>query len=97
MLVPLLAGAERIVGVALPFSRAPRPAELQAYLEALRPPGGAGPVPVVPPAEALAIAAGEPERPVVAAGSLWMIGELMRLLVLPPVAPEPGGAAPAPQ
>lgn len=93
----ILAGAERIVGVALPFSRAPRPAELQAYLEALRPPGGAGPVPVVPPAEALAMAAGEPERPVVAAGSLWMIGELMRLLVLPPVAPEPGGAAPAPQ
>ncbi|HEX9844114.1 MAG TPA: hypothetical protein VGC20_15250, partial [bacterium] len=73
--------------------------ELRAWLQGLLPAGAAGapPVETVPDAAAaLAAALESPARPVVATGSFWMLGDVMRLLADgPQEAPSAGPAPPA--
>lgn len=95
-LAALLAKAARVVAVTLPFARAPQPSRLKAYLEALLPAGQQGAVELADGPWALALAAETPERPAVATGSLWMVGELLKALHLPEGAADPLRGEPLP-
>lgn len=94
----LLAGAARLITLAPRSVRAPSTAALTAYLEAaLRsepaaPAGAALPPHTVcrDPAEALRLAAAEPERPLVVAGSFWTLGDVIPLLSDAPLSPATG-------
>jgi folylpolyglutamate synthase/dihydropteroate synthase len=92
-LAALIAGAAEVIGVTLPFPRAPEPAMLRAFLEGLRSPPADGSVRglvrVTDPSSALALIAETPERPAVATGSLWMVGELLKVLRWPEGAAQP--------
>lgn len=77
----LLAEAETVVAVTLGFPRSPAPERLRAFLQRLSPAGRE--VVLASPAEALGIAAARPAQVAVAAGSLWMVGELLKRLRLP--------------
>jgi dihydrofolate synthase/folylpolyglutamate synthase len=95
-LAALLAAAHRVVTLAPQTVRAPEPAELAAFLAALRP-GAAPAIETVPDAAAaLAVAAAEPGRPVVATGSFWMLGDVMRLLADAPAPSPPALCGPTP-
>jgi dihydrofolate synthase/folylpolyglutamate synthase len=95
-LAALLAAAHRVVTLAPQTVRAPEPAELAAFLAALRP-GAAPAIETVPDAAAaLAVAAREPARPVVATGSFWMLGDVMRLLADAPAPSPPAQCGPTP-
>jgi dihydrofolate synthase/folylpolyglutamate synthase len=95
-LAGLLAAAQRVVTLAPQTARAPQPAELAAFLAALRP-GAAPAIETVPDAAAaLAVAAAEPARPVVATGSFWMLGDVMRLLADAPAPSPPALCGPTP-
>jgi dihydrofolate synthase/folylpolyglutamate synthase len=98
-LTALLRRAQRVLTLAPQTVRAPQPEELRAWLQGLLPAGAAGapPVETVPDAAAaLAAALESPARPVVATGSFWMLGDVMRLLADgPQEAPSAGPAPPA--
>jgi dihydrofolate synthase/folylpolyglutamate synthase len=80
----LLSGAERVIGVLLPYDRAPGAGELRDFLAPLLgAPAGRASIETAGLDEALRLAARHPERPLVAAGSLWMLGDLMKRLRLP--------------
>jgi dihydrofolate synthase/folylpolyglutamate synthase len=80
----LLAGAERVIGVMLPYERAPGADELRTFMEPLlRRNGGLVPLEMAELDEALRLAGAWPERPLVAAGSLWMLGDLLKRLNVP--------------
>jgi dihydrofolate synthase/folylpolyglutamate synthase len=88
----LLAGADHVLGVLLPYDRAPDAETLTRFLEALMPASSAsGRVQALGLDEALREAARWREQPLVAAGSLWMIGDLLKRLRLNSGAPERPG------
>jgi dihydrofolate synthase / folylpolyglutamate synthase len=97
-LASLLGRARRVLTLAPQTVRAPQPEELRAWLQALLPPPARGQsaapaVEVVADARAaLAAALEAPQRPLVATGSFWMLGDVMRLLG--PAAAETDAAAP---
>ncbi len=78
----LLVGAERIITLAPQNVRAPPRETLHAFLSALLPPGkGTPPLEEAEtPRAALMRASETPQRPLVAAGSLWMVGDVIQLL-----------------
>ena len=78
----LLAGARRIITLAPQNVRAPQRETLHAFLSALLPPGKESPPleEAETPRTALLRASETPRRPLVAAGSLWMMGDVIQLL-----------------
>jgi dihydrofolate synthase/folylpolyglutamate synthase len=87
-LARLLGAARRILTLAPQTARAPAPDVLAAFLRSALPPGSGTPIETLPDARsALLAAARMPDDTVVAAGSFWMLGDLMRLL-------EPAAARP---
>jgi dihydrofolate synthase/folylpolyglutamate synthase len=95
-LAALLAEAHRVIGVTLPFARAPRPRALAAELAGLMPLGRRGAVELADVETALALASETPERPMVATGSLYLVGELLKALRLPGPGLDPTLADPVP-
>jgi dihydrofolate synthase/folylpolyglutamate synthase len=95
-LAALLAEAHRVIGVTLPFARAPRPQALASELAGLMPPGRQGAVELADAETALALASETPERPMVATGSLYLVGELLKALRLPGPGLDPTLADPVP-
>ena len=77
----LLDGAERVITLAPQTPRAPTTAALHQFLETWRPPGRSGPgIQLAPtPRAALEMAANQPDQPLVVAGSLWLVGDVIRL------------------
>jgi hypothetical protein len=76
-----LGAARRILTLAPQTARAPAPDVLAAFLRSALPPGSGTPIETLPDARsALLAAARMPDDTVVAAGSFWMLGDLMRLL-----------------
>ena len=80
-LARLLGAARRILILAPQTARAPTAEALAAFLRAALPAGSGPPIETLPDARAALLAAARtPGDPVVAAGSFWMLGDLMRLL-----------------
>jgi len=89
-LARLLGAARRIVMLAPQTARSPTAEALESFLRSALPEGSGAPILTVPDARAALLAAARtPDDPVVAAGSFWMLGDLMRLLE--PAAPTPQG------
>ncbi|MBI4081509.1 MAG: hypothetical protein HY423_02755 [Candidatus Lambdaproteobacteria bacterium] len=84
-LAALLRRSVRVITLAPQTPRAPAPAALARFIAAAAPSEGVAPsLETVPtPRAALLAAAREPDRPVVVAGSLWLLGSLMAELELP--------------
>ncbi len=80
-LARLLGRARRVLILAPQTARAPSAAALAAFLRSAGPDMGATAIEVhADPRAALLAAARTPDLPLVAAGSFWMLGDLMRLL-----------------
>jgi dihydrofolate synthase/folylpolyglutamate synthase len=95
-LARLLEGAACVLILPPQTARAATAEALAAFLDGL--PGGRRPerVACAGAREALRAAARHPQRPLVAAGSFWMLGDVMRLLEdAPPAAPPPPPSTPA--
>lgn len=88
-LARLLGAARRIVMLAPQTARSASAEALASFLRSALPESGGAPILTVPDARAALLAAARtPDDPVVAAGSFWMLGDLMRLL-------EPAAVRPA--
>lgn len=81
-LAALLGGAARIVTLQPQTPRSPPPGQLHGFIREILPKAGRQPeITLVPgPREAFLYAAQHLRQPLVAAGSLWMVGSLMALL-----------------